>query len=256
MPQSLHPFLVRDGTGEITIRWPRVVALLAAYVIGALIVSLFVRHYGRSFRASQLVVPIVFCLLPNLLILHLAKRHAEGRSFWQFSLATLLVSLTVACILLAVLGSAHRADLEHQAKRLRLENAIMQIVGNGIVRLSSTTIIQVRRPTFNDEDLRKLLQLRNPLEGINAPISVLDVSYSQVTDQGVAELKQLDSLETCALVETAITDASIDTLTELPNLKLLSVTTTSVTPERLLKLSSDRPNLIIAPTDYRRIDSK
>jgi hypothetical protein len=195
-------------------------------------------------------------LLPQALLLHFLKRRAEGRRLWQFSLSTLLASVTVACILLAMTGTDRRHDLERQAMRGQLFRSIMQIVGTGNVHITGGTLIQVQRPSFNDDDLRDVLELREQLERHDCPISILDFSGTNISDRGVAELKQLRSLEYIFLLNTSITDASIDVLGTLPNLKMLGVNNTQVTPERLKKLSQDRPGLRIEPQTYRTLKSE
>jgi hypothetical protein len=205
---------------------------------------------------GHLLVPTFVILLPQLLIIYLAKRRAEGKALWQFSLLALFVSVTVACILFALIGADRRADLERFAKREQLHDSIMKIVGLGNVHVSGGTSIQVQRPSFNDEDLRKLLALRDELERFDSPISNVDLSGTSITDQGFAELQQLRSLEYAFFLNTSITDASIDVLAKLPKLKVLGVNGTQVTPARLLKLSEDRPDLKIEPQTYRKLKTQ
>jgi hypothetical protein len=233
-PPPLHPFLYRNDAGQIAIRWTRLAVLLAVVFVSTVLVSLALEYIlGRPFRVIRLILPLLLVLLPQVVAVHLAKRHAEGKSPWQFSLAALL--------------------LERHAIRGRLEKSINEIVGQGNVHVTGQTLIQVQRPTFNDEDLRKILALREQLAEIQSPIVILDLSSTQVTDAGVTELKQIPSLEYCFLLQTAITDASIDALAELPNLKVLGVNSTAVTPDRLLRLSTERPMLNIVPKDYRKL---
>jgi hypothetical protein len=253
-PPRLHPALRRNEAGEIAVHWPRLIALLAVVVAPMIIISLAIMYFtGKPIRAPRIIIPTILVLLPQLLLLHFAKRRAERRSLWQYSLSTLLASLTVACVLFALLGSDRRADLERFAKRQQFQGSLMQIVGKGSVHVTGGTLIQVQRPSFDDNDLRKVLQYREQLERSNFPISILDLSGTRVTDQGVAELKQVHSLKYCFFERTGVTDAAVDALDELPNLKVISFNGTQVTPERLLKLSQDRPDLKIEPQTYRKL---
>jgi hypothetical protein len=122
--------------------------------------------------------------------------------------------------------------------------------------VSETTLIQVKRPSFGDADLRKVLELAEPLEQAESPLTFVDLSGTSVTDAGVAELANAAALEYCFLERTGVTDAAIDALGALQRLKVLSVNSTRVTPERLLKLSDARPELNIEPKTYLRLRAR
>jgi hypothetical protein len=122
--------------------------------------------------------------------------------------------------------------------------------------VSETTLIQVKRPSFGDADLRKVLELAEPLEQAESPLTFVDLSGTSVTDAGVAELANVATLEYCFLERTGVTDAAIDALGALQWLKVLSVNSTRVTPERLLTLSDARPELNIEPKTYLKLGAR
>ena len=253
----MHPFLARMNDGRVAIRWSRCVAFLAAYIIGfALIVTLFNSFLGIRLSVTRIAFLTLATLLPPVLLLYVAKRRAEGKSARQFSLLAMLAAITVACVLFALSGSERRADLEAYAQRERLQEAIMSIVGQGQVNVSSTTLIQVKRPSFDDDDLAKVMRFKDQLDESDAPLTFLDLSDTSVTDQGVAALANVESLEYCFLDRTGVSDEAIEALKALPNLKLLSTQSTGVTSERLLNLSKKRPELDIEPKTYRRSKSE
>ena len=101
--------------------------------------------------------------------------------------------------------------------------------------------------------MRKILALRAQLEDYDFRIYFVDFSGTSVTDAGVAELKQLQSLKYCFLDNTAVTDAAVDALGELPLLQVLSFNATQVTPERLSKLHLARPALLVEPQTYFKL---
>ena len=254
---SLHPLLCRSDSGDIAIRWPRLVWWLAVYVLVSVLFGLAFQFFvGARFHATHIAFTIIATALPSVLLLYLAKRHAEGKSARQFSLSALLASATVACVLFALIGSERHSQLENYGKREQLEQAIMKIVGNGSVHVSGTTLIQVKRLSFDDEDLQKILELKVQLDEIESPLTLLDLSGTTITDQGVRVLRGVDSLEYCFLERTGVTDMSIDAFSGLPNLKVMSVMSTRVTPQRLLTLSISHPQLNIEPKTYLKLKSQ
>lgn len=123
----------------------------------------------------------------------------------------------------------------------------MDMVGSGHAHLGNPTVIQVKRLSFNDDDLAKVLQLQPELEAVGSPIGILDLTGTSVTDQGVGQLEKITSLEYCYLSKTRITDAALESLKSLPKLKVLQVDATGVTTQALAKLSETRPQLDISP---------
>jgi hypothetical protein len=253
----MHPLLVRNDAGEVSVRWRPLIVALAVYAVASLAMGFALQwSIGGRFRATTAIFVIVATALPSIVLLYFAKRHAEGKSARQFSLAAFLASATIACLLFALLGSARQADLARYAERQRLAAALNEIVGQGQARVSETTLIQVKRPSFGDADLRKVLELAEPLEQAESPLTFVDLSGTSVTDAGVAELANAAALEYCFLERTGVTDAAIDALGALQRLKVLSVNSTRVTPERLLKLSDARPELNIEPKTYMKLRAR
>ncbi len=253
----MQAFLARMSDGRVAIRWSRCVVFLAVYiVIFALTATLSHSFLGIRLGVTRLASSALVTLLPLALLLYVAKRRAEGKSARQFSLLAMLAAITVACVLFALLVSERRAELEAYARRERLQEAIMSIVGQGQVNVSSTTLIQVKRPSFGDDDLAKVMRLKDQLDESDAPLTFLDLSDTSVTDRGVAALANVESLEYCFLDRTGVSDEAIEALKALPNLKVLSTWSTGVTSERLLNLSKKRPELDIEPKTYRRSKSE
>jgi hypothetical protein len=253
----MHPLLRRSDAGDVAIRWPMLFWWVAIYIVTMLIVGLaFQQFVSDRFRATQIAFSAIAGILPSVLLLYIARRHAEGKSARQFSVTALLTCTAVACVLFALLGSQRRTDMEVFAKRQRLQDEITMIVGKGNVHVTGTTLVQVKRSSFDDHDLQKLLQRKRQLDEVDAPLTNLDLSDTNITDHGVGKLKIVDSLEYCFLERTGVTDTSIDTLSQLPNLRVASVASTAVTSERLLKLSIERPRLNIEPKTYLKLKSQ
>jgi hypothetical protein len=121
-------------------------------------------------------------------------------------------------------------------------------VGAGTVRVSQQTLIQVTRPTFGDEDLRRMLELHDAAIRADSTIYTLSLSGTAVTDEGVKLLESVPTIEYCFLFGKGLSNASVDVLEVLPNLRMLQIQSDGVTPERLQQLSIDRPELKIVPT--------
>jgi hypothetical protein len=253
----MHPFLNRDDTGQVVIRWSRIVASLIAYIVVSLAVTVVLQHFmGVRFRARMYASSTVVVGLWLLLCLHVAKRHAEGKSARQFSLSAMLAGTAGICLLLALLGSERRADSENSAHRQHLQEVIMAIVGTGTVHVANQTLVQVKRSTFDDDDLEEIGRLKTQLADVNSPLYFLDLSGTNVTDHGLATLASMDSLEFLFLERTAVTDVSIDAVETLPHIRVISVVSTVVTPERLLRLSVKRPQWNIEPKTYQRLKAR
>ena len=132
---SHHPFFRRNAAGEIVIRWWRLVIFVGAPL---LVVNLLVAQFsGRALRPTQILIPFVIVLLPQLLIVQFAKRRLEGKRLWQFSMSALLVGMTAACVVFAMLGMDRRVDLERFARRDDFTATINEIIARAR-RTSST----------------------------------------------------------------------------------------------------------------------
>jgi hypothetical protein len=71
----------------------------------------------------------------------------------------------------------------------------------------------------------------------------LNLSYSPVTDDATRDLAGLDRLRRLWLRGTALTDAGLAHLRELPKLEYLDVSRTAVGPEGVARLQAAIPRL-------------
>jgi hypothetical protein len=173
------------------------------------------------------------------------------RSRWyQFSLRTLLVVLTVLC-----LGPGGYVAYE-QGKVRKQQGAVAAIENlGGYVfyderppRRSGLTRLILGDDTFGNVDGVDF----NPLKTENRQITDADLRHlqsfplldhlalkncRQITDGGLAELSGLPNLRYLYLNDTPITDAGLVHLAGLGNLEELSLTHTQVTGPGLIQLS-------------------
>jgi hypothetical protein len=248
-----HALLRRTADGSTAIRWGRVIAALVAYAVLMATISIIAnRLLGTPMRAGSFALSLLMTSVPWLYLVWTAKRQAEGRSARQFSLLAALCFISLLCVVIALLAADRRADLAVHSERELLQQQLVEIVGQGDVHVSTQTLIQVKRTAFDDADLAKILALNDKLQSARAPLYFLSLANTQVTDRGVAQLAQVESLQYCFLDGAKVTDQAIDSLRKLPELKLLSTWSTKVTDEALLRLSRERPTIDLEPKTYQR----
>lgn len=255
----MHPLLYRNDVGEVTILWRRLVLWIAVLVFAAPAANFALGYFvGVRFRATSIALSTVAIAFFWALMLYFFRRHAQRRSLRQVSVRAVLGGVSFVCVLFALATWDRQSVLRTRNNRERLQAEIMAIVGDGRVRVSGNpgaTLISVKRLSFNDDDLKAVLQLTDQLNQADAPITNLDLSGTIITDDGVSSLASLDSLKYCFLDRTPLSDTSIAVFEQLPKLKLVSVRATRVTSEGLLELSQERPEMNIEPKSYIRSTS-
>ena len=148
------------------------------------------------------------------------------RRWFQYSLRTLLVLVTVLCVWLAV--TANRARKQREAV------AAIEAVG-GVVYYEYQTKSGQKPP--GPKWLRELIG-----DEYFVSVVLVDFNETQVTDAGLMHLKGLTKLELLYLNRTQITDAGLEHLKGLTNLEDLWLNGTQVTDEGVKKLQQALPN--------------
>ncbi len=246
----MPPFLHKTESGDIAIRWRTLLATLGGTVVIQIALSYFtvIQSSVPMIAASTIIMALTW--------MWVLRRYIPGQSLWKFSLRDLFIGFTGMCLVFALGGLDRQSARETRANRERLQVDIQAIVGNGTVRISGSpgsTHVRVNRASFGNDDLKEVLQFTEQLNEVGAPITFLDLSGTGITDRGISSLVILNSLEFCFLGRTKITDKSIGTFENLPDLKVFSVMRTAVIAERLLKLSIDRSDMDISPKTYQRL---
>lgn len=255
----LDHLLSRHENGKVTVRWTRLLMMtLFVAGIGGVFSFIQAKLTGVPYSPLANLALTAVIVMTWLLCLYFAKRRAEKKPVWQVSIRALLAGLTGVTIFLSITSCEYEAMQRSSASRLELESKLISVVGkeckvsvNG--NPATTSIYGSVRPDFNDNDLQGLLSLIKHAENASAPITFLDLSGTKITDAGVAQLAQLDSLDHLFLDNTLVTDRSLDLLKDLDNLKLISVANTAVTDERLLKLSQSHDQLDIQPKSFQKL---
>jgi hypothetical protein len=170
------------------------------------------------------------------------------RRWFQFRLRTLLALVTLIAALLGWRMYVWRAQQEQQRQamaELKVQGASTAVVFDSWAearfffehKAENSVILNQTRLT--NDDLKALE---------NAPLTrSLTLVGSQVTDDGLVHLKNLQQLEVLDLKKNKqLTDAGLVHLEGLKNLKLLILIGTRVTPAGVKKLQQKLPDTKIA----------
>jgi hypothetical protein len=195
-----------------------------------------------SFAVGAL--PLLYFLAAGLYVQRRRLRSGGQRRF-QFGMPFLFVTMTVAAVWLALARWDYVLTLDRHSRRQQVEAEIRKIVGTGEVHVSEQLVVQVKRATFNDDDLRRVLELQDTLREIDVDFQLLDLSNTAITDAGVRQLAGCDRLEYLFLSGTAVTDAGLEIVSELPYLKMISVDGAQVSANALARMRAERPKLNI-----------
>ena len=84
-------------------------------------------------------------------------------------------------------------------------------------------------------------------------LRVLDLTFTNVTDESLAYLTELDQLEELNISFTYVTDEGIGSLTSLHNLRELNLTYTSCSEEGVNALRKALPDCNVQFTHYKRL---
>jgi len=223
--QSVQLYLVKNEGGEYEVRWRMFVWFLPFVVFssiaGQLILSYFTGIPLRPIRVALMILPMVLSILTIVIV---GRNYANGQSIWRFSMRSLLLAMTAFSVFWTFAALDRKSEIATRATRAKLEALILEVVGDGNVSVSGTpgsTFIDVNRASFNDQDLEAILQFRDRLDEVSAPITFLDFSSANLTDQGVSLLLALDSLEHCYLNRAKISEEALGKIqkhTEQPGL--------------------------------------
>ena len=155
------------------------------------------------------------------------------RRWFQFSLRTLFVLVTVLCVWLAM--TANRARKQREAV------AAIEAMGGTVYydyQIDSTVTFLRRAKPDGQKWLRELI-------GKEYFVSVYGVNFrnTRVTDSDLEHMKMmLTNLQWLNLESTQVTDAGLEHLKGLTKLVLLDIRNTHVTDEGVKKLQQALPN--------------
>ncbi len=233
----------------IRLAWLASMALAGpAIVSGAL-----ARGTGHQLRWSTfllLAIPVVSGLAASSWRrLRTLRGQAPRRR--QFGLAQLMLFTGLAAVWLTVARWDLAAMQTPQGAKAVLEERIRQIVGDGRVHLSQSLFVQVQRKSFDDNDLRRLVDQLPALQSVNARFFYLDLSNTQITDRGMALLADCHSLEFLSLDNTRVSPQGLKVIAQMPLLQALSLRDTRVPPEELAKVRSQRPKVLVSPEEIQ-----
>ena len=130
------------------------------------------------------------------------------------------------------LDATQRSALEATSNELKERGVPVRPISQGspFLVLNANGLSHRISPPFGDEDMASIKSLR--------PVLVeIDVSNTDVTDQGVAMLVGFEELKRVNLKDTAASDASAQVLAELPDLEVANFFGTGLGDQGLVRLA-------------------
>ena len=207
----------------------------------------------RVRTVSVVIVLLASAILPALVSM-IRQRIVSGDRLSQFSLSGLVSLVAVAGLFAGLVRLDFESNQGNGDERAVLQRDFLDTIGQGTGNVATETLIQVRRPSFNDADLAQVMRLLNRLNELGGRVTILDLSGTGVTDDALKLIVNVNSLQFCFLDRTQVTNTAIDAIGwELPQLQAVSFKSTAVTDQRLLQLSLARPRLMIEPKTYQRL---
>ena len=107
-------------------------------------------------------------------------------------------------------------------------------------KLQNLTILDLKYTQITDEGLKEVAKLQN--------LTSLSLGHTKITDAGIKEVAKLQNLEGLGLTGTTISDAGLKEVAKLQKLERLSLSLTKVTKEGVAELKKALPNCqIVGP---------
>jgi hypothetical protein len=179
---------------------------------------------GQSLRWTTFL--LVLIPIAGLLIWDSVRRiqnRSSAQAARQFGLGSLLTLVSVSAVWLTVARADWVSQHQQSLLRQQVEQQMQKLVGKGRVQLSTDSLfVQVERPDFNDESLRALVAEGRSSGDLPFHFYLLDLSGTQVTDEGLAALSECAGLEFLCLDGTQVTGAGLQVIRQMPDLQLLS----------------------------------
>lgn len=217
----------------------------------AVVSSVLARWTGHQLRWSTfllLAIPVVSGLAANSWRRLQTLRGCPPRR-GQYGLGQLLLFTGLTALWLTVARWDLAAMQTRQGAQALLEDRIRSIVVDGRVHLSKSLFVHVQRPSFDDRDLRLLVDQLPALKTVDARLFYLDLSNTQITDQGLSLLADCHSLEFLILDNTRVSHQGLKVIAQMPLLQSLSLRNTRVPVEELAKVRSQRPRILVSPEE-------
>ena len=230
----------------------RLVFLVTMALAGPAVASaVLARWTGHQLHGSTfllLAIPVVSGLAAgSYRRLQTLRGQAPRRG--QFGLGQLMLFTSLAALWLTVARWQFAALQTPQGAKAAIEERIRRIVGEGRVHLTKSLFVQVERNSFNDSDLRLLVDQLPALQSVNARFFYLDLSDTRITDRGLALLADCHSLEFLSLDNTQVSPQGLQVIAQMPLLQALSLRNTQVPAEELAKVRSQRPRVLVTPEE-------
>ena len=167
----------------------------------------------------------------------------QKRCWYQFSLKTLLVVMTIATVSFGVWVQHRRQRAQENRERVAAyKETVAEVEKLGGTVFSLWSQLEERRSqTWLERQFDDPGVPDDPFDVLMKVIQV-DLSGTRVSDDGLKHLKGLTDLGSLYLNNTQVTDAGLEHLKGMTHLRSLSLRGTKVTDEGIQELQQALPN--------------
>ena len=248
---------VFDQDGEPIVRWSRVAAFVGIVVgsnaLAMLLLSLVI---GIPFKLSLVFVMSCGAIVVLTIAVELQRQQVlTGRWRYRLSISTGLILMIEAACFFAVVGNEIRANQQGHAANQVLKTKLEELINGGNAYISAVdgtgVSCDVARASFDDDDLRKLVQLASERTPGISQVSFLNLEKTSVTDAGVQVVHLCPHLTHLFLPAVQLSNESIACLVACQKLKYLSLDESKLTSEQVTELKRNLPNLILNGKRWR-----
>ncbi len=242
---------VIDQGGEPIVRWSRVAAFVGIVVgsnaLAMLLLSLVI---GIPFKLSLVFITSCGAIVVLTIAVELQRQRVlTGRWRSRLSIRTGLILMIEAACFFAVVGNEIRANQQGHAANLALKTKLEELIDGGNAYISAVegtgVSCDITRASFDDDDLRKLIQLASERSPGISQVSFLNLERTSVTDAGLQSVHLGPHLTHLFLPSIKLSNEAIANLGACRKLKYLSLDESKLTTEQVMNLRRSLPELIL-----------
>ena len=242
---------VIDQGGEPIVRWSRVAAFVGIVVgSNALAMLLLSMVIGIAFKLSLVFIGSSGAIVVLTIAVELQRQRVlTGRWRFRLSIRTGLILMIEAACFFAIVGNEIRVNQQGHAANLVLKTKLEELIEGGNAYISAVegtgVSCDITRASFDDDDLRKLIQLASERTPGISQVSFLNLEKTSVTDAGLQSVHLGPHLTHLFLPSIKLSNESIDSLVACRKLKYLSLDESKLTTEQVMNLRRSLPKLIL-----------
>lgn len=240
---------VRNVNGQPRVRWGRVAVVMLALIGGTLSARAIWGQYAYTPEAvlSAALPTAAFSAYLVLLVELQSQRVRTGKWSFAFSIRAVLLWTAIASILLALTMSAVRHRQRGLAESQRIKGELEAVIDGGQVFCSmlwgEDIFCHVTRPTFSDKDLAAVIRLASHGDTVPCELTLLTLSVTSVTNDGVCQLAACRKLTLLALPALDLSPEAISALANCSRLEYLYIDERPLTERQIDQLRKALPSV-------------